>query len=234
MSVTRAGMQWINRLLALSTARRPRPAYYDVASVCPELQMVTAAFPAIREEAIALANERDRLPTYNEVDSAQSRIAGSTPQRWSVFFLDIFGHKPEKNRGKCPQTCKAIEGIPNMLQAFFSILDPSKSIPEHEGPYLGYLRYHLGLVVPKDNPPTITVNGETYAWKEGEAILFDDGYPHRVDNQASEVRIVLIIDIRRPLPFFADLVNRMVTDVIARWTYAYGIYRKITAEQAMA
>ena len=234
MSLTRAGLQFVNRLLLSLNSNRPRPAFYDITEVCPELDKVTAAFPAIRQEAQALVSERDQMPSYDSLDNAQSRIAGSTPKKWSVFFLNVFGFKPKLNRERCPQTCAAIEGIPNMLQAFFSILDPGKSIPEHEGPYLGYLRYHLGLVVPDDSPPSITVNGETYAWREGGAILFDDGYPHRVDNESEQVRIVLIVDIRRPMPFFADMINRIVTNFFARWTYAYGIYRKISSEQALA
>jgi aspartate beta-hydroxylase len=234
MSIVRMGLRSVNGLLRRMTATLPRPAFYDIQTTRPELMRVTAAFPQIRQEALVLVGERDHLPTYNELDRAQTRIAGSTPKRWTVFFVDLFGFKPLKNRSRCPKTCEALEGIPNLLQAFFSILDPSKSIPEHEGPYAGYLRYHLGLVVPDDNPPSITVNGETYVWKEGEAILFDDSYPHRVDNQSTGVRIVLIIDVRRPMPFFADLVNRFATGVLARWAYGYGIYRKIAAEQAVA
>ena len=46
-----------------------------------------------------------------------------------------------------------VAGIPNLFQAFFSILEPGKSIPAHEGPYCGYLRYHLGLIVPEESPP---------------------------------------------------------------------------------
>jgi aspartyl/asparaginyl beta-hydroxylase (cupin superfamily) len=39
-----------------------------------------------------------------------------------------------------------------MVQAFFSILDPGKSVPENEGPYLGYLRYNLGLAGTEEKP----------------------------------------------------------------------------------
>ena len=42
----------------------------------------------------------------------------------------------------------ALRQVPNLLGAFFSILDPGKSIPAHDGPYTGYLRYHLALKVP--------------------------------------------------------------------------------------
>src|SRR4029453_17045489 len=102
--------------------------------------------------------------------------------------------------------------VPNLIQAFFSILEPGKSIPEHEGPYRGYLRYHLGLRVPKDDPPKLVVNGRDYVWKEGEAVLFADSWPHSVVNHSAEIRAVLIVDIRRPLPAIPDRVNRFVTD----------------------
>ena len=119
MSLTRAGLQAVNRLLLSLTSGRPRPAFYEISEICPELDKITAAFPAIRQEALALANEREQMPSYDSLDTAQSRLAGSTPKKWSVFFLNVFGFKPKKNRSRCPQTCAAIEGTPNMLQAFF-------------------------------------------------------------------------------------------------------------------
>jgi hypothetical protein len=45
-------------------------------------------------------------------------------------------------------------------------------------------------------------------------------------NHSSELRAVLIVDVRRPLPLFADLVNRLVVDVIARHTYGRALARK--------
>jgi aspartyl/asparaginyl beta-hydroxylase (cupin superfamily) len=116
-----------------------------------------------------------------------------------------------------------------MIQAFFSILDPGKSVPEHEGPYLGYLRYHLGVCVPAKDPPKIIVNGQDYVWKEGEAVLFDDSWPHSVVNTSNELRAVLIVDVRRPLPFLPDLVNRLLTDVLGRHTYGRALARKAEA-----
>src|SRR5262249_24716030 len=68
-----------------------------------------------------------------------------------------------------------------------------------------------------------------YVWKEGEAVLFDDSWPHSVVNQSEELRAVLIVDVRRPMPLLADLCNRFITDVIARHTYGRSVVRKAEA-----
>jgi aspartate beta-hydroxylase len=169
------------------------------------------------------------LPQYHEVDPGERAISNTTPKRWNVFMLEVMGHKPAKNRAACPETCRALEQVPNLVQAFFSILDPAKSIPEHEGPYLGYLRYHLGVRVPRQNPPKIVVNAQDYFWKEGEAVLFDDSWPHSVVNTSSDLRAVLIVDVRRPMPAVADLCNRFLVDVVGHHTYGRAVARKAEA-----
>ena len=123
-----------------------------------------------------------------------------------MFLLECVGYKVEFNRRRCAETCKALEKVPNMVQALFSTLDPGKSVPAHEGPYYGYLRYHL-LRVPKDNPPRIVVNGQNHFWKEGEIVFFDDSWPHEVLKNGNELRAVLIVNMLRPLPFTGDIVN---------------------------
>src|SRR3954469_23802779 len=150
-----------------------RPTFFDVAATSPELAAVTAAYPTIRAEFDRLPVAPEALPQYHEVDPGEAKISSTTPKRWNVFMLEILGHRLEANRRLCPDTCRVLDRVPCLLQAFFSILEPGKSIPEHEGPYRGYLRYHLALRVPKDRPPKLVVNGQDYVWKEGEAVLFD-------------------------------------------------------------
>ena len=211
----------------IDTARRP--TFFNIKEFYPGLDAVTQAYPAIRAEFDrVLAASRD-LPQYHELDSGERKISSTTPKRWNVFMLEVMGHKPAANRALAPQTCAALARVPNMIQAFFSILEPGKSVPEHEGPYLGYLRYHLGLRVPKDNPPKLVVNRQDYVWKEGEAVLFDDSWPHSVVNNANETRAVLIVDVRRPMPPVPDRVNRFITDVVARHTYGRHLARKAEA-----
>jgi aspartyl/asparaginyl beta-hydroxylase (cupin superfamily) len=80
--------------------------------------------------------------------------------------------------------------------------------------------------VPRNNPPKITVNGRDYVWKEGEGVLFDDSWPHAVVNHSDDLRAVLIVDVRRPLPLTGDLVNRFVTNVVGRYAYGRAVARK--------
>jgi aspartate beta-hydroxylase/beta-hydroxylase len=203
-----------------------RPTFFDIKTFYPALDLVTQAYPAIRAEFERVQASSRELPQYHELDSGERKISSTTPKRWNVFMLEIMGHKPAVNRALCPQTCAVLARVPNMIQAFFSILEPGKSVPEHEGPYLGYLRYHLGLWVPKENQPKLIVNRQDYVWQEGEAVLFDDSWPHSVVNNASETRAVLIVDVRRPLPPTPDLVNRFFIDVVGRHTYGRHLARK--------
>jgi aspartyl/asparaginyl beta-hydroxylase (cupin superfamily) len=209
--------------------RRSRPTFFNIEQSCPGLDHVTRAYPAIRQEFDRLMNESNELPQYHEIDPGERAISSGTAKRWNVFMLEIMGHRPTQNRASCPETCRALAQVPNMIQAFFSILDPGKSVPEHEGPYLGYLRYHLGVRVPTQNPPKLIVNKQDYVWREGEAVLFDDSWPHSVVNHSEELRAVLIVDVRRPLPLAADLVNRLLVDVVGHHTYGRALARK--AEQ---
>jgi hypothetical protein len=40
-----------------------------------------------------------------------------------------------------------------------------------------------------------------------------------VVNHSDALRAVLFVDVRRPLPLAADLVNRPLADVVGRYTY---------------
>jgi len=219
----------VNAFFGLFIGRKTRPTFFTISETYPALDQVTRAYPTIQKEFDKLIREWNELPQYHEVDPGERNISATTPRRWNVFMLEVMGHRPAQNRACCPETCRALEQVPNMIQAFFSILDPGKSVPEHEGPYLGYLRYHLGVRVPAQNPPKLVVNRQDYVWREGEAVLFDDSWPHSVVNTSKELRAVLIVDVRRPMPFFADLCNRFITDVVARHTYGRSVARKAEA-----
>ena len=82
--------------------------------------------------------------------------------------------------------------------------------------YLGYLRYHLGLVVPKNNPPSMRVNDQIHIWEEGKSILFDDSWEHEVYNKSDGLRVVLIVDLLRPMPRPLHAINTLLTHVLGR------------------
>jgi beta-hydroxylase len=98
----------------------------------------------------------------------------------------------------------------------FSILDPSKRIPPHRGPYNGVLRLHLGLLVPEPaNATGIRIGAEVRHWQEGRALIFDDAYEHEAWNDSERERVVLFVDFEKPLAFPASVLNRFLLDIAA-------------------
>jgi aspartyl/asparaginyl beta-hydroxylase (cupin superfamily) len=218
----------LNKFYDLHVGGARRPVFYDIAATRPELLELDRNYPVIREELLGILPDKRAIPRYHELDEMQYNISARVaPEKdWKVYPLDIMGVRPSAFCARCPRTTALLDGIPGLFEAFFSILEGGKSIPAHEGPYRGYLRYHLGLIVPEVNPPSIRLKDQVYTWKEGESILFDDSWEHEVYNQCDGDRVVLIVDIRRPMPQPFDGVNRVAQAVMKR-VYGRHILQKL-------
>ena len=105
-----------------------------------------------------------------------------------------------------------------MQTAFFSILAPRKHIPDHRGPFKGLLRYHLALKIPEPRELCrIDVGGELRHWEEGKSLLFDDTYVHEAWNDSDDVRVVLFVDVVRPVRPPAEYLSRALIAAI-KWS----------------
>lgn len=216
----------LNQFYAKHIGEKNRPTFFNIDAICPVLHEVTASFAEIKSEFERMLKQVNHIPQYHDLDPNQAEISNANEKQWRVFMLSLFGHDFGNALQFCPKTCQQLKKIPNLMQAFFSILDPGKSIPLHEGPYMGYLRYHLGIEVPKDAPPQIIINQQPYVWQEGKAVLFDDSWPHEVVNHSSEQRVVLIIDILRPMPWLPNFVNHFVINGLAKHTYGLQVRKR--------
>lgn len=221
----------INRVF-LRYVGNKRPTFFNIDETFPSLNQITEHFPTVKKEFEQVQAKAGELPRYHDIDPGETEISDTTPNKWNVFMLYLLGYQLEEAQKLCPTLCGVLNNIPHLTQAFFSVLEPGKSIPLHEGPYLGYLRYHLGIHVPKNNPPQIIVNNQPYTWQEGEAVLFDDSWPHEVRNDSDDYRAVLIIDVLRPLPFLPKLLNQFVTNIIARYFYARKVIKRASQFKA--
>jgi aspartyl/asparaginyl beta-hydroxylase (cupin superfamily) len=165
-----------------------------------------AGWQTIRSELDEVLRYRDDLPNFQDISTDQATITDD--DRWKTFFLFGYGFKSEANCARCPGTTELLERVPGMTTAFFSILSAHKHIGEHRGPYRGVLRYHLGLKVPEPRDKCgIRVGGEVRHWSEGASLLFDDGYEHSAWNDTDDTRVVLFMDVIRPLRRPAADVN---------------------------
>lgn len=172
---------------------------------------------AIADELEVILQYTEQLPRFQDISPDQANQI-SQDNLWKTFFLYGYGVKMEQNCSYCPKTTRIIEQIPELKTAFFSILLPGKHIPEHRGPYKGVLRCHLPLKVPQARDKCgIRVANEVRYWSPGKTLIFDDSYPHEAWNKTEEIRVVLFLDIVRPMSFPANLLNHLLINLI-RWS----------------
>jgi len=167
----------------------------------------------IREEVEALLEDRENLPNFQDISKDQIEITDD--DRWKTLFLYGYGFEAELGVELMPRTAALMRQIPGMTTAMISILSPQKHILPHRGPYKGVLRYHLGLVVPEDAESCrIRVGEDIRHWEEGKSLVFDDTFNHEVWNDTDETRVVLFVDVLRPLPFPESFINRLIIRAI--------------------
>jgi aspartyl/asparaginyl beta-hydroxylase (cupin superfamily) len=196
------------------------PAFiHDYHKLYPSLKILEANHKIIQRECLELMAHGDRLPHMTTVGGRYT-LRGVHDIAWTTYMFKM-GRFFKKNCQRAPETTRLLERIPDLHTAFFSILGPNQHIRPHWGYYKGFLRYHLGLVIPNDNADEccwLRVNddqvandsrnrkmieeAEKYYWHEGEGIVFDDTYLHDAANESSEPRAVLFLDLRRPLPWY--------------------------------
>jgi ornithine lipid ester-linked acyl 2-hydroxylase len=213
----RAGMRWGRKLLdecgrelCLRSRLGDRPVF-DAADFrwAKELE---AEWRAMRAELEAVLRTRERVPCFQDVSPDQAHLTQG--DQWKTFFFWAYGYRADENCARCPATARLLERIPGMTTAFFSILGPRTHVRAHRGVYKGVLRYHLGLMVPAPSLCRIRVADQLLHWREGESLVFDDTYEHEVWNDSDQDRVVLFVDVLRPLPWPWTLGNEMFIKAI--------------------
>jgi beta-hydroxylase len=179
----------------------------------PWVAHIEENWEVIREELEAVLLDREALPNFQDISKDQIEITDD--DRWKTFFLYGYGFRAQLGTEMCPRTAALMERIPGMTTAMFSILSPHKHILAHRGPYKGVLRYHLGLIVPEDAEACrIRVGEDVRHWEAGRSMIFDDTYDHEVWNDTEETRVVLFVDVLRPLPRAESAINRAIVKAI--------------------
>jgi beta-hydroxylase len=183
-----------NTLMYLFSAVPNRP-YVDVARF-PELGPLKDNWQTIRGEALQLFDEgRIRAAsTYNDLGFNSFFKTG-----WKRFYVKWYDEPLPSAQALCPKTVELVQSIPAVNAAMFALLPPGSKLGAHRDPFAGSLRYHLGLVTPNADTCRIIVDGEPYAWRDGEPVMFDETFIHTAENKSDVTRIILFCDIERPL-----------------------------------
>ena len=162
----------------------------------PQLSLLKDKWQIIRDEALQL--EREELikgsNKYNDVGFNSFFRRG-----WKRFYLKWYNDFHESAKTHCPQTIELIKGIPSIKAAMFAVLPAGSQLLQYRDPYAGSLRYHLGLITPNSEDCYIVVDGQSYYWKDGDDVIFDETYIHHAENKTDVDRIILFCDIERPV-----------------------------------
>ena len=190
-----------------------RPRILPPREIFPAVRELEERFPALRSEVDELIAHRE-IPRYGNFDPVR---AAQVSQEWRLYYAYMYGQVNELARKECPTLLAFAEATPNVVNAFISILEPGVKLPAHKDPYAGILRYHLGVRIPVSKPPRIRLDRDYYTWKEGEGVVLDVSVEHEVINESDEPRVIVIVDFRRPMGLFADLLNRYCLRLKRKW-----------------
>lgn len=195
------------------------PPVLDVASHFPDARRFVEAWPELRDEAIQVAQDLQRVPRFHELMPEQAAISANDDRDWRMFVLKAYGVSVRKNSARCPLLAALISSVPDVLSAALSFLAPGKYVPRHRGPFRGVIRFYLGLSVPisENGRPAavLTIDNREYRIGNGEYLLWDDTFPHEVWNHSENGRIALLLDVRRRgMPLDMALLSRVLIAAI--------------------
>ena len=202
---------WLKQRLARGAILR-----HPGTDLFPNVHRLRASLPMILEEAQGVLE----VATPIHKDQFFSEIAD---EGWKKFYIKWYGPPDPIALEVCPQTVRLLESMPEVHLAMFSILEPRSVIKPHNGPFRGSLRYHLGLETPNDDRCFIRTGlgsrvEQTYSWRDGEDVMFDDTFIHEVRNETDRRRVILFLDVERPQTRTLGWVNRWLIKHVAPGT----------------
>lgn len=198
----------LNCFLYLFTQKRAAKPIMDL-SQFPELKLLEENWETIREEALAL-QEQQHFDNLNKPGEAAHYDVGFRTfykYGWRKFYLKWYGYNHASALRLCPKTVEIVNQVKCINGAMFSILPPGSKLTRHLDPFACSLRYHLGLNTPNSDDCFISVDGQTYSWRDGKALLFDETYIHFVRNDTDSHRLILMCDVDRPMHLPGRIFN---------------------------
>ncbi|SER07270.1 aspartate beta-hydroxylase [Solimonas aquatica] len=208
----------------------PASPYLDKRRIV-QTQQLEDNWRAVREELEGLLQAQfkgaERVFHNDALEQANLRGNGRDP-KWNGFYFERHGEQRQDNRLACPRTTALLDTLPlcrirdHSPETMFSALWPGTHLLPHQGITNTRVVGHLALIVPPDC--ALRVVDQTYHWREGEVVVFDDTYMHEAWNRSEQLRVVLIFDLWHP-----DL-SAAECEMIAELVAAIGDFR-VAAER---
>jgi aspartyl/asparaginyl beta-hydroxylase (cupin superfamily) len=214
----------MNRL-SMGQSKIPTEAVLQ-ASAFHWTERLTEKWQLVAQEAAAILRHRDAVPPLKDISPDHARIAGDG--NWRSFFLIGYGYEVAENCARAPVTAELVRRIPDLNSAFFSILEPGARIPRHRGVTRGLVTCHLGLIIP-DRPEqcVMQVEDTDLYWEAGKWLVFDDSHYHEVHNDTDQRRVILLIQVKRPMRWLGRLANDLALWGIRRSPFVQDARRNL-------
>ncbi len=213
-----------NRMIARSS-RVPTTPFID-ARLFPWSTALEAGWADMRAELDALSERGGEILPLAKVSPDHHRVAKDG--KWKSFVFEAYGYHVARNRALCPKSAALIDAVPGLVLAMFSIMEPGTHVPLHKGVSKALINGHFALDVPSGDC-RIEVGGETRGWEEGKLLLLDDTYAHQVWNNTDRNRVVLLMQIRRPVGLVARLIGDAFLAGVRRTGYIQDPRRELGA-----
>lgn len=216
----------INRWMAGQSLIGREP-FIDPAHV-PGIAILKQNWETIRDEAAEVMREREHIPAFGKISPDHRRIAQTSA--WKSFFFKGYGYDIAANRARCPKTAALIDQVPDVVVAFFSIFELGTHLRDHYGVTKAMLNVHLGLLIPpKTDRCEIRVRDTIRTWTPGEFLIFDETFNHEAWNDSSEPRVVLFLQVMRPMRWPGRVMGKLFLSGLKRTTYVQDARKAIGA-----
>ncbi|WP_198683919.1 aspartyl/asparaginyl beta-hydroxylase domain-containing protein [Aliidiomarina celeris] len=200
----------LNCMLYMNTRKYARKPVLNLNDF-PELKEIQENWQDIRDEALALQANQSFEQAKSKDSPAYYDVGFRTffKYGWSKFYLKWYGYTHDSGKQRCPKTSALVAKNKHIKGAMFTLLPPGSKLTPHSDPFACSFRYHLGLATPNSDDCWISVDDKKLSWRDGEAILFDETYVHHVANNTDQHRLILMLDVARPMNIFGRLFNAL-------------------------
>jgi ornithine lipid ester-linked acyl 2-hydroxylase len=168
----------------------------------------------ITNKGNSLTMVKDSYNGENEYIGSDIKTIDGIKRGWRLLNIKVGNTYTKDALTNFPVLVSILEKVPEITSCVISVLEPGIRIPIHTGYYKGVMRYMLPTHVPKDKDNVfLCANGIKYNWTKGEGVLWDDTYAHKVYNNTDESRVIIYMDVIRPI---SDDSNSIINK-INRW-----------------
>lgn len=195
----------------------PTPAVADdLLDQFPQAKELRENFAAFRAEALAVATGRD-LPANHEIMPEQKTFYDHDQIPWKMVALRAYSYDYESNLKQMPLMADFLRRNPHVVSATVSVFPGGKHLRPHRGPWKGVWRYHLAYLVEDlgegRTSGELLIDGKTHYLRTGDDLLWDDTFMHAAINRSETPRIVLLLDVLRPHPWWLGWMSQTVLGV---------------------